>query len=364
MSKDYYKLLGIEKSASAEEVKAAFRRLAHQYHPDKPSGDEAKFKEINEAYQVLGNPQKRQQYDQFGATFDQQGGFGGGMNWEDFMRQARGGGFSGMNFDFGNLDLGDVFGDFFGFGGNSRRSRKNRGSDIQIDLTLDFSQSIFGVNKKVELYKTGKCQACHGNGAQEGTPIETCSTCGGQGQVLKVQRTFIGNIQTAATCPDCLGTGKRAKHPCKVCAGSGVAKQKEEISIEIPAGIEDGSAVRLSGKGNAGSHGGSSGDLYVNIRVQPSQRFTRIGNDLLAKEKISFVDAILGSTIEAQTPDGVVELTIPAGTAPSTRFRLRGKGVRGNSAGDLFIEVEIEIPRKLSRKQRQLLEEFKAEEAN
>ncbi|MBI5077582.1 molecular chaperone DnaJ [Candidatus Falkowbacteria bacterium] len=363
MGKDYYKILGIEKGASADEVKRAFRKLAHEHHPDKAGGNEAKFKEINEAYQVLGNEQKRKQYDQFGATFDQQGGFGGGMNWDDFMKYARGGGgqdFGGFNFNFNGMDLSDIFGDLFGFGGSGRRGTKKRGGDnIQIDLTLEFKEAIFGAQKSVELYKTTRCDHCRGNLAEPGTKIATCSTCGGQGRVAKVQQTFFGAFQTAATCPNCHGEGKRPEVACSKCRGQGVMKQKETVEINIPAGVEDGMTLQVSGKGNVGLYGGRAGNLYVNLHVRADSRFERDADDIYVKAKIAFTQAILGDKIDIETLDGVVSLKIPEATQPGTQFRLREKGVPGNNGrGDMYVIVEVVIPTKLSRRQRQLLEGF------
>lgn len=356
MSKDYYKTLGIEKNANQDEIKRAFRKLAHKYHPDKPDGDEAKFKECNEAYQVLGNEQKRQQYDQFGSSFDQQGGFGGGMGWEDFMSQARQGG-GGANFDFG--DIGDIFGDVFGFGRNSRRQVK--GDDIQIDLQISFKDSVFGVDQTVELYKATKCSKCNGNGAEPETPIEECKTCEGQGKIKKVQRTFLGAIQTATTCQDCHGEGKKAKTPCKKCTGSGISNEKERIEIKVPAGIEADSTLRMSGKGNAAPKGGIAGDLYVRIFVKQDSEFLRKGNDIVKFEKINFKQAALGDKLDVKTLDGEISLKVPAGTQPNTKFRLKGKGVpylNSSGRGDLYIQVEVEVPTKLSKDQKKALELF------
>ena len=360
MGKDYYKLLNIDKSASQDEVKRAFRKLAHQYHPDKQTGDEAKFKEINEAYQVLGNAEKRQQYDQFGSTFDQQGGFGGGMNWQDFMSQARGGGgggFGGVNFDFG--DLGDVFGDMFGFGGG--RSRRSKGDDIQIDFQLEFKEAVFGVKKNIELYKTITCDRCNGNLAEPGTKINTCSTCNGQGRVTRIQKTMLGNFQSSSACPDCQGQGKRAETPCSKCSGQGVVKEKQNIDINVPAGIEHGATLRMTGQGNAAPYGGSAGDLYVVIHVLSSREFERQGIDIYKTLQISIVQASLGYEEDVKTLDGEVKLKVPAGTQPGTKFRLKGKGVpRLNSSGqgDMYVVVEVKVPKKLSRKQKKLLEDF------
>jgi len=369
MGKDYYKILGVDKSATNEEIKQAFRKLAHLHHPDKKGGDEAKFKEINEAYQVLGNEKKRQQFDQYGSSFDQQGGFGGGMNWDDFMSQARGG-FSGGNmggFDFGGIDLGDIFGDVFGFGGGGRgRSRREeRGNDIQVDMQISLSEAAFGVKKEIELYKQTKCSHCHGDLAEPGTKVETCATCKGQGQVTRVQRTFIGNIQTNSVCPDCHGLGKKISEPCHECRGQGVVKKKEQMDIGIPSGIEDGAAIRYSGHGEAGAKGVQSGDLYVRVRIRPDKNFERRGDDLITTKKINFVQATLGDTVDVLTLDGEVSLKIPAGTQPGTRLRLKDRGMtrfERNDRGDLYVEVEVEIPTHISRAQRKLLEEFKKED--
>lgn len=366
MSKDYYKTLGVEKTASVEEIKSAFRKLAHQYHPDKTGGDEAKFKEINEAYQVLGNADKRTKYDQYGSTFDQMGGFGGGMNWDDFMQKARGGGggFGNMNFDFGGLDLGDIFGDFMGFGGGGGRGgrrEQNYGEDIQIDLNLEFKEAVFGVKKEITLYKTVKCGHCHGNMAEPGTRITICATCGGKGRVTRVQRTFIGAFQSTSTCSDCHGEGKKADKPCSECRGQGVSKEKETITIDVPAGVENGTTLKMEGRGNAGAFGGGAGDLFVQIRVKEDKRFEREGNDVYVNKKISFVEAALGEKIEVETLDGDIELNVPDGTQPGTKFRLRGKGIpylRSSGRGDMYVVLDVEVPKRLSRRQRKVLEEF------
>ncbi len=366
MGKDYYKILNVDKSADQDEIKRAFRKLAHQYHPDKQTGDEKKFKEINEAYQVLGNVEKRQKYDQYGSTFDQMGGFGGGMNWDDFMKQARGGGGSrSANFDFGGLDLGDIFGDIFGFGGGRGQSRsQNFGEDIQIDLQIDFKEAVFGTKKQVELYKTVKCDHCHGNLAEPGTKIITCQKCGGQGRVSRVQQTILGAIQTATTCPDCGGEGKKAQTPCTKCHGQGITKKKEVIDLQVPAGIENDSGLKMREQGNAAPYGGQSGDLYVQIRVLSDKNFERHGNDVYTAKKISFAEAALGCKTEVETLDGAIELKVPAGTQPGNKFRLRGKGVpylHSAGRGDLYVIIEIDVPKKLSRRQKKLLEEFEKE---
>ncbi|MBI5254535.1 molecular chaperone DnaJ [Candidatus Falkowbacteria bacterium] len=371
MGKDYYKILGCEKGANADEIKQAFRKLAHKYHPDKQGGSEAKFKEINEAYQVLGNADKRRQYDQFGATFDQQGGFGGGMNWDDFMRQARegfsaqgGGGFGNIGFDFGGLDLGDIFGDIFGFNapasGRRRRPSARRGEDIAIDLQLDFKEAVFGTSREIKLNRKILCPACGGKGKEPGTNFVNCAECGGHGQVTRVQRTFLGTMQTSVTCSKCGGAGKIPEKKCKRCSGIGFVNEVQNLKIEIPAGVNNGDTLELAGHGNAAS--GGTGSLYVNVFVKPSREFERDGWNIISHKKINAFQAMLGDVIDVETVDGTVELKIPEGTQAGALFRLRGKGVKhGSFRGDQLVEVEVEIPCKLSRKARQLLKEINDE---
>ncbi|MFH0815169.1 MAG: molecular chaperone DnaJ [Candidatus Falkowbacteria bacterium] len=366
MAKDYYKILGVENGANADEIKQAFRKLAHKYHPDKQGGDEAKFKEINEAYQVLGNADKRKQYDQFGATFDQQGGFGQGINWDDFMRQARGhstGSWQG-GFDFGGVDLGDIFGDIFGFNrpASGRRGRPSarQGEDIAIDLQLDFKEAVFGTSREIKLNRKILCPACNGEGKEHGSKFINCSECGGRGQVTRMQRTFLGTMQTSVTCQKCSGAGKIPEKKCKRCAAGGFVNEVQNLKIEIPAGVDNGNTLELSGHGNAAS--GGAGSLYVNVFVKPSREFERDGWNIISHKKINAFQAMLGDVIDVETVDGTVELQIPEGTQAGAVFRLRGKGVKhGNSRGDQLVEVEVDIPRKLSRKARQLLKEIKDE---
>ncbi|MFH1207524.1 MAG: molecular chaperone DnaJ [Patescibacteria group bacterium] len=368
MTKDYYNILGVSKGASAEEIKKAYRTLAHQHHPDKSGGDEAKFKEINEAYQVLSSPQKRQQYDQYGQTFDQaqrQGGFGGGggFSWDDFARA--GGGFQGQNanFDFG--DLGDVFGDLFGFGGSSRSRRSRRakqGGDIQTEMKIDFREAVFGVEKLVDLYKLSVCAHCRGNGAEPGTKIETCSTCDGSGQVRQVQQTILGAFQSVGVCPECQGEGKKASKKCRECGGSGRSKATEQIKVQIPAGISEGETIRLSGKGEAGTRGSSAGDLYITMRVKPDPDFTREKDDILSDVSIAFSQAALGTKVPIMTLDGEVMLHIPSGTQSGKVFKLNDKGVphlRSRGRGDHLVTVTVVTPPHLSREQKRLLEELR-----
>ncbi|MFH1188032.1 MAG: molecular chaperone DnaJ [bacterium] len=372
MSKDYYKILGIEKGASQDEVKKAYRKKAHQHHPDKGGGDEARFKEINEAYQVLGNEQKRKQYDQFGSAFENMGGGeaggGGFRGWQDFARQAQGGGFNINMNDFG--DLSDVFNNIFtGFaGGQSRgRQRRNvRGEDIETRMVIGFKEAIFGAEKEIFLNKKVVCSRCSGNGVEPGSKISACDTCNGSGQVVRMQRTILGTIQTAATCPDCGGEGKKFEKKCSECKGVGAVRENKKIKFKIPAGINDGETIRLSGEGEAGARGGAAGDLYINFQVEKDSRFKREDNSILSALKISMVQAALGDKAEVETIDGKVNLTIPAGTQGGKVFILKGKGatsLRRVGRGDHFVEIKVQIPESLSKRQRELLEEF-AETSN
>jgi len=364
MSKDYYETLGINKSASSDEIKRAFRKLAHEHHPDKQSGNEAKFKEINEAYQVLSNKEKRQQYDQYGQTFDQaqrQGGFSGFNGFADFSNFAEGyrGGGQNINFDFG--DLGDVFGDLFGFGSRGTKTRRgSRGADIQTILNITFREAVDGVEKTINLSKDIVCEKCEGSGAEPGSKINTCKTCQGQGRVMK----NIGmGISMPTTCPDCAGQGEKAEKQCVTCHSRGISSKNSEIKVKIPAGIDNGQTIRLAGQGQA-AKGGHLGDLYVAIHVQPDKDFERDGNHIYSKSDISFSQAALGDKIIVKTLDGDVKLKIPAGTQSGKVFVLRGKGVpylQTRGRGDHLVEVTVKTPTNLSRKQKKLFEELSEE---
>jgi molecular chaperone DnaJ len=370
MPKDYYQILGLGKGASQEEIKTAFRKLAHQHHPDKKGGDVEKFKEINEAYQVLSNAEKRQQYDQFGTTFDGAQGFGGGaggFNWQDFARQ-QGGGQGGVHFDFGDFDLGDIFGQAFGFGGGGRRRRQQhgpqRGADIQTILSLSFEDAVKGTKAKVQLTRTERCAHCSGNGAEPGTALRTCTACNGAGEQVQAQKTPFGTFQTRTTCRECLGEGKSFEKPCAQCRGRGQQDMLRELEINVPAGIDQGEAIRLSGEGHAGLKGGPAGDLYLQVKIEPSKIFAREGYDILSKTVISFPTAVLGGKVPVQTLDGPVDLKIPAGTQGGTVLKLKGKGVQrlhGRGRGDHLVEVEIKTPVSVSRHARKLLEELEGE---
>lgn len=359
MPKDYYKILAVEKNASSDEIKKAFRKLAHQYHPDKQGGDAVKFKEALEAYTVLSNAEKRRQYDQFGATFDQAGagGFGQDFGGVDFSQ---------FSTDF--PDLSDILGGIFGFsgGGEGRgggRARA-RGHDIEKDIQLTFQEAVFGVTKQIELYAHLTCRHCSGGGAEPGAKLVSCDRCGGQGRVQQVQRTVFGAFQTVATCEACGGEGQRPAQVCKRCSGTGVVRDTKKLEVKVPAGVEDGGVIRLPGEGEAAPRGGVFGNLYIRIRVKDDSNFERHGQDIFSRLAIPFTTVALGGKIKVETVDGPVELKIPAGTQSNALFRLRGKGVpqmRGSGRGDHLVEVIIAVPKKLSRQQKKLLEDFDKE---
>lgn len=361
MAANYYDLLGVSKSASQDEIKKAFRAKAHQYHPDKSTGDAEKFKQINEAYQVLSDAEKRQQYDQYGQTFDQarrQGGGPAGGN-------PFGGGYGGFggNVDFG--DLGDIFGDMFGFGGASRgRSRPARGSDIQATIRIPFRVAAFGGEETIQLRHHVTCRRCAGNGAEPGTSVETCPTCKGTGQVQRVQQTILGAMQTVQVCSTCHGEGTTIKTKCTVCHGSGREEQTETITVKIPSGIASGQRIKLSGRGEAGQRGTPAGDLYLEVDVQEDPVFRRADDDVLTTSTVPFTVATLGGAVSVETLDGPVTLKIPAGTASGKVFIIKGKGIprlRGRGRGDQRVTVEIDIPTKLSAKAKKLLKELQDE---
>lgn len=352
MSKDYYNVLGVEKSASKDEIKKAFRKKAHELHPDKKGGDEAKFKEINEAYQVLGDEQKRAQYDQFGSgAFDGSGGFGaGGFGGQGF------GGFNGnINFE----DLGDIFGDFFGgFGGGGRGGRQAKGQDIEISLQLTFNEAIFGTQKEVSITKNNTCERCAGNGGEPGTTMKTCDACKGNGYTTRTQQSLFGVQQVRVNCTSCNGAGETPEKACTTCHGEGATYGRKTVRIDIPAGVENGNRVRLRGQGEA-IKSGVSGDLYISLRVTDDKRFVRDGQHIYSEVGIGFTQAALGDNIEVDTVDGKVKLQIPAGTQSGERLRLKGKGVpHGRGRGDHIVIVQVITPKKLSRKEKQLLEEL------
>lgn len=362
MAKDFYDILGVSRNASQDDIKKAYRKLAHQHHPDKGGGDEAKFKEVNEAYQVLGNEEKRGKYDQFGSAYQNTAGGQGaaGFNWQDFAQS--GGGFGSQNVEF---DLGDLFGDMFGF--SSSRSRKSRGNesgrDMSVEMVIPFSDAVFGSKRDIEIDRLVTCNRCEGIGGEPGSETKTCSTCRGSGEVQQVQQSFLGQFATRTACPTCKGEGKIISDPCKKCHGQGREKSRSAIRVTIPAGISEGERVRLSGQGEAGVRGSEAGDLYITFRIQADSRFTRLGDNITSTHTISIADAVLGTTIEVETVDGLVKLKIPAGTESGKQFILRGKGVthlRSRGRGDHLVRVEVTIPKKLSKQEKRLFEELRA----
>jgi len=368
MSKDYYEILGVKKNATAEEIKKAFRQLAHQYHPDKGNGDDKKFKEINEAYQVLGNTEKRKQYDQFGQSFS--GAGPGGMNWQDFARaQQQGGfdfsqGFQGVNFDFGEMgDIEDLFSGIFGGSFRSgRNSKKNtRGRDLSLTLTVDFFEAVFGAKKTINLTRQILCDICQGSGAKVNSKVSTCSQCQGRGQIETVTRSFFGMMRSTQICPTCQGDGQIITEKCTQCHGSGLMRKQETINVEIPAGADNGVTLKFSGRGDIVNKKGQPGDLYINLHVNPNPKFNRQGSDIQQNLHISFSKAALGDKVPVETVDGEVKLKIPAGIASGTVLKLSGQGVphmNRRGRGDHLVKVIIDVPKSLNRQQKKLLTEL------
>ena len=361
--RDYYEVLGVGKSASADEIKKAFRRLAVQYHPDKDGGNEEKFKEVNEAYEVLKDESKRKRYDQFGHAGV--GGAAGGSPFEGFS--GFGGAGQEVHFDFGDLGLGDIFNSFFGggdgFGGQQQSRRQARGRDVETQVDITFEQAVFGTEVDLDLNLEDTCEHCKGTTVEPGYELKTCDQCNGSGQVVNVTRTIFGNIQQASTCPKCKGTGKVPEKACTVCHGKGTRLKKQKIGLKIPAGIDDGATIRLREHGEAIANG-LKGDLYVNIRVKPHKKFTREGDLILSEETINMVDAALGTEMEVDTVDGPVKMKVPAGTQSGTDFKLSGHGVphlKHETRGAHIVTINVETPTKLTKRQRELLEELKGE---
>lgn len=356
--RDYYDVLGVGKSADATEIKKAYRKLAMKYHPDKNPGDkeaEERFKEINEAYEVLSDETKRRNYDQFGHEGVNGQGFGGA------------GGFGGQG--FGGFDdiFGDIFGDMFGggFGGGRQRRRgPERGADIKQRVNISFEEAAFGKKVQVKINRSEECEECNGSGAKPGTSKKTCPTCNGSGQVQSVQRTPFGNIASTRTCSTCNGEGEVIESPCTKCHGKGSIRKTKTIEVDIPAGIDEGQMIKLGGQGELGSRGGPRGDLYIEVNVNAHPLFTREGYDVYLEMPITFAQATLGDKIQVPTLDGKVEYEIPEGTQTGTVFRLKGKGIpklRSNVRGDQYVKVTVEIPKKLNDKQKELVRQFAKE---
>ena len=351
-NKDYYEVLGLQKGASDDEIKRAFRKLAIKYHPDKNQGNaeaEAKFKEINEAYQVLSDPEKKARYDQFGSADFDGSGFGSG-------------GFGG--FDFNDMGgFGDIFETFFGGGGSSSRRRNGpvKGNDVEYTLNLTFEEAVFGVEKEITINRSENCETCHGTGAKAGTSPKTCTKCNGTGQVRVQRQTPLGNFVSNSTCDRCGGKGTVVEEPCHTCSGKGKVRKSRKIKINVPAGVDTGNVMPLRGQGEHGSNGGPAGDLYIRINVSKSSKFDRRGNDIYIDTHISMGRAALGVEITVPTVDGDVKYSIPAGTQSGTLFRLKGKGVpRVNSSGrgDQYVKVIVDIPKYLNEKQIEALKAF------
>lgn len=341
MAKDYYQTLGVDKSASKDEIKKAFRKKAHQYHPDKENGDEAKFKEANEAYNVLSDDKKRSEYDTYGQAGPQgAGGFNGGFN------QA------GMDFDFG-----DIFGDLFGGG----RTRVKKGRDISLDMEITFKESVFGTDRKVTLTKTGACDDCGGDGGVKGTEWTSCPTCNGIGKIQETKQSVLGVFNTVRECNVCSGRGKIPKDKCKACGGIGVTRKNDEVSVKIPGGINNGEMIRLTG-GGEWVKDGMPGDLYIKIHVQADKAFRKEGSNVLMNLKVKLTDAMLGASYSVETLDGKLKVKIPAGIEHGEILKVKGKGVvTQGRRGDLMIKIKIDIPNKLSRKARDLVNKLREE---
>ena len=369
MAKDYYNTLGISKGASDGEIKKAYRKLAHKYHPDKKGGDEKKFKEINEAYQTLSDKQKRGQYDQFGSTFEQAGagagaggaGFGG-FDFSDIFRRA-GAGAGGIKFDFG--DLGG-FGDIFGSQREERASAYFRGEDISVDVEMTLEEAARGLEKELNIYLRSTCSSCRGTGAASGSKIKECPTCHGAGQIRKTKRTFLGSFAQVETCPDCQGEGRRPEKNCSKCGGDGRVRETRKIKINIPAGIADGQTIQLTGQGEAGFRPASGkslpGDLFITVHIKAHPYFRRKGSDIYFDLEINLSQAILGGYLKAPTLDGEVKLKIPAGIQSGKIIKLGGRGLpylQGRGQGDQLVIVKVKIPEKLTGRQKKIIEEMK-----
>ena len=354
--RDYYEVLGVSKTATADEIKKAYRKAAKENHPDLHPGDkecEQRFKEANEAYEVLSDEQKRARYDQYGfAAFDPSGfqssseGFGG---FADILNDLFGGGFGGG------------FGDIFGGGGTTRRNGPQQGASVRSNVTISFEDAAFGCSQELNVQKVEECSDCHGSGCAEGTTADTCDRCHGSGTVVQTSRTPFGTMQTQTACPDCGGSGKIIAHPCPTCKGKGMVRRNRTVKVDIPAGIDDGQTISLRGLGSAGRNGGPAGDLLVTVRVKPHDQFEREGSNVYYELPISIVQAALGAEMEVPTLDGPVKYKVPEGTQTGSVFRLKGKGIpylRGSGRGDEYITVTVTTPKNLTDKQKNLLREL------
>lgn len=352
---DYYSTLGVSRSASEDEIKKAFRKLAHKYHPDKGTGDEKKFKEINEAYQVLSDKEKRARYDHTGQDYHSQGqggGAGQGFGGFDFS------GFNGQGFDFNGSGFEDVFSDLFG-GRMGGRGRARAGADIQVDVEISFEEMVRGAKRDITLRKMSECETCRGTGGKPGSKESTCSQCNGVGQVRRTVQSIFGMMQQAVVCDRCQGRGKTYAEQCQTCHGAGRTQREESVSIDIPAGISDGQTLSLSGHGAAGEIGSRPGDLFVNVHVRPHETLVRRGDDIVSQYAMSYTEATLGAKVSIETIEGEVIMKIPAGTQPGEVFRIKGKGVphlQRYGRGDHLVSVTLTVPKKLSSEEKRIIE--------
>lgn len=356
--KDYYKILGVEKNASQDDIKKAFRKLAHKYHPDK-GGDEKKFKEASEAYQILSDEKKRAEYDTYGSAGAGQG-FGGGKHGGGFDYSGFGGFQGGQGFE--GVDLNDIFGDLFGGRSARAQSRERRGRDISVDLNITFAEAVFGVERTIRITKTSFCQTCKGTGGKPGGKQTTCVRCKGAGRIQETKQSFLGTFSQVHECGACAGTGKVPEEKCATCNGAGVLRREEELAIKIPAGIEHGEMVRLKWAGEAVQNG-TAGDLYARVYITPHPIFKRDGENLTMNLRVKLTDALLGAEYPMETLDGQIKLAIPKGISSGEVLRVRGKGVPfgAKHRGDLLIKIEIKTPAKLSRQAEKLVEELRKE---
>ena len=356
---DYYSILGVAKNATNEDIKKAYRKLAHQYHPDK-GGDTEKFKQVSEAYQVLSSKDKREQYDKFGRVFEGAGTGGGGQTGFD------GAGFDFNGFDINDFNLGDIFGDVFGFGGGRGKGRaRNKGDDIEIEIKLDLKDVLTGLKKTIFLGKMANCKRCNGTGGEPNSKVKECFTCRGEGEVQELRKTMFGQVSRFVVCPECKGQGKIPEKPCNVCSGEGRVKEDQKIELNIPSGVDTGQVLKLEGAGDAGVRGEKAGDLYIKVLVKNHPVFQRKGDDLVAEKEISFSEAALGGEIEIKTLDGNnLSLKVPSGLQTGKVFKISGKGIThfsGWGKGNLYIRLVVKTPEKLNKKQKDLLEQLRRE---
>ncbi len=360
MAKDYYAVLGVARDASDQEIKKAYRTLAHKYHPDKSGGDEQKFKEVNEAYQVLSNKDKRAQYDRFGQTFQGAGG-AGGFDGFDFSQFQQGAGAQGFDFNFSGSGFEDIFSQMFGGGMGSTQRTGRSGRDVQVDVEITFAEMITGVKKKITIYRAVHCTTCKGTGGAPGTSSQECAACQGSGRIQKRVQTILGTMMQAAVCDHCHGRGTTYAEKCATCKGAGQYRDDVQEQVDIPAGIADGQSIVVSGHGEPGDHGGRAGDLIVTVHVASSKKFVRDEHHIRTQQHVTFAQAALGDKVTVETVDGPVTMKVPAGTQSGELYRIRGKGVpklRGGR-GDHIVEVIVDVPTSLTRAQKKIIAQLR-----